>query len=157
MSRRGLRPVARVNVTVFGKGGKVRYLPVVDNELRLELERHILDRSPMPDEYLLYPKKTGPEFYKGPIGVIWTDRHKPMSPTTMHRWWSGCLKRAGIPHRPMHDARHTAITEFLRRTGNLKLAQMLAGHADIGTTANIYAHLDTTDLEAALKSFRPET
>ena len=29
---------------------------------------------------------------------------------------------------------------------------MLAGHADIGTTANIYAHLDTTDLETALKA-----
>jgi integrase len=39
-----------------------------------------------------------------------------------------------------------------RRTGNLKLAQMLAGHADIGTTANIYAHLDTTDLETALRA-----
>lgn len=50
----------------------------------------------------------------------------------------------------LHEARHTAITEFLRQTGNLKLAQMLAGHADIGTTANIYAHLDTSDLEAAL-------
>jgi site-specific recombinase XerD len=51
----------------------------------------------------------------------------------------------------MHEARHTAITEFLRDTGNLKLAQMLAGHADIGTTANIYAHLDTSDLESALR------
>jgi integrase len=29
---------------------------------------------------------------------------------------------------------------------------MVAGHADIGTTANIYAHLDTTDLETALKA-----
>ena len=28
-------------------------------------------------------------------------------------------------------------TEFLRQTGSLKLAQMLAGHAEIGTTANI--------------------
>ena len=28
---------------------------------------------------------------------------------------------------------------------------MLAGHADIGTTANIYP-LDTSDLEAALKA-----
>jgi integrase len=37
----------------------------------------------------------------------------------------------------MHEARHTAITEFLRRSGNLKFAQMLAGHADIGTTANV--------------------
>jgi integrase len=46
-------------LTVFGK---VRYLPVVDNELRLELERHILDRGPEPDEFLLYPEKTGPEF-----------------------------------------------------------------------------------------------
>ena len=42
--------------------------------------------------------------------------------------------------------------DFLRRTGNLKPAQMLAGHADIGTTANIHAHLDTTDLETALRA-----
>jgi integrase len=62
------------------------------------------------------------------------------------------MKRAGLAHRPMHEARHTAITEFIRATGNLKLAQMLAGHADIGTTANIYAHLDTTDLETALRA-----
>jgi integrase len=70
----------------------------------------------------------------------------------MHRWWGKCVERAGISYRRMHEARHTAITEFLRSTGNLKLAQMLAGHADIGTTANIYAHLDTSDLEAALKA-----
>jgi hypothetical protein len=34
-------------------------LPVVD-DLRLELERHILERQPSPDEYLLYPEKLGP-------------------------------------------------------------------------------------------------
>jgi hypothetical protein len=42
------------------------------------------------------------------------------------------------------------------QTGNLKLAQMLAGHADIGTTANIYAHPDTSDLETALKALNEE-
>jgi integrase len=140
------------NLTVFGKGQKVRYLPVVDRELRLELERYILDRQPSPDEFLLYPEKLGPEFYGGPVGVIWRDRSKRLSPTAMHRWWLKCEQRAGITHRPMHEARHTAITDFLRKTGNLKLAQMLAGHADIGTTANIYAHLDTSDLETALKA-----
>jgi hypothetical protein len=51
------------NLTVFGKGGKVRYLPVVDRVLRLELEPHILDRQPQPDEFLLFPEKAGPEFY----------------------------------------------------------------------------------------------
>jgi integrase len=140
------------HLTVFGKGGKVRYLPVVDDELRTALERHILDWQPAPDEHLLYPEKLGPEFYRGPLGLIWEDRLKQLSPTAMHRWWARCLDRAGIPHRPMHEARHTAITDFLRRTGNLKLAQMLAGHADIGTTANIYAHLNTSDVEAALRT-----
>jgi integrase/recombinase XerD len=144
------------NLTVFGKGGKVRYLPVVDRNLRLTLERHILDRSPAPDEHLLYPERFGPEFYGGPLALIWEDRLKPLSSTAMHRWWSKCLARAELAHRPMHEARHTAITDFLRRTGNLKLAQMLAGHADIGTTANIYAHLDTADLETALKALEDE-
>jgi integrase len=67
-----------------------------------------------------------------------------------------CLERAKLAHRPVHEARHTPITEFLRRTGNLKLAQMLAGHADIGTTANIHAHLDTSDLETALRALNTE-
>jgi integrase len=139
------------NLTVEGKGGKVRLLSVVDEDLRLELERHILERQPGPEEYLLYPEKLGPEFYGGPVGVIWENRMSGLSATAMHRWWTRRLQDAGLPHRPMHEARHTAITEFLRDTGNLKLAQMLAGHADIGTTANIYAHLDTSDLETALR------
>ena len=84
------------NLTVFGKGGKVRYLPVVDGELRLAFERHILDRQPGPDGHLLYPEKTGPEFYRGPLGVIWEDRSRQLSSTAMHRWWTGCLKRAGV-------------------------------------------------------------
>lgn len=144
------------NLTVFGKGGKVRYLPIVHPELRTALERHILDRGPTPEEHLLYPEKLGPEFYGGPVGTIWKNREKQLSSTAMHRWWAKCLERAELPHRPMHEARHTAITEFLRRTGNLKLAQMLAGHADIGTTANIYAHLDTSDLETALRALNEE-
>ena len=94
------------HLTVFGKGGKVRYLPVVDGELRLELERHILDRGPDPEEYLLYPERFGPEFYGGPVGLIWEDRFRPLSPTAMHRWWRKVVDRpASVPlhaHRPPH-------------------------------------------------------
>jgi integrase len=67
-------------LTIFGKGGKVRYLPVVDGGLRLGLERHILDRGPDPDEFLLYPEKVGPEFYRGPLATIWEDRRRPLFP-----------------------------------------------------------------------------
>jgi integrase len=89
--------------------------------------------------------------------VIWEDRRKQISSTALHRWWARRVEDAGLPHRPMHEARHTAITDFLRSSGNLKLAQMLARHADIGTTANIYAHLDTTDLETALRALGEDT
>ena len=77
---------------------------------------------------------------------------KQLSSAAMHRWWSGWREQVGIAHRPMHEARHTAITAFLRSTGNLKLARMLAGHADVATTANSCAHLDTSDLETALQA-----
>ncbi len=55
----------------------------------------------------------------------------------------------------MHEARHTAITEFLRSSGNLKLAQQLARHQTIQTTADIYGHLDDVDLERALEAMEP--
>ena len=79
----------------------------------------------------------------------------------MHRWWYRCLTNAGVVERgvtadsPMHESRHTAITEFLRSEGNLKLAQQLARHASIQTTADVYGHLDDVDLEQALARMEP--
>jgi integrase len=55
----------------------------------------------------------------------------------------------------MHESRHTAITDFLREVGNLKLAQQLARHKSIQTTADIYGHLDDVDLERALAALEP--
>jgi integrase len=79
----------------------------------------------------------------------------------MHRWWYRCLANAGVVEHgvtadsPMHESRHTAITEFLRSQGNLKLAQQLARHASIQTTADVYGHLDDVDLERALGEMKP--
>ena len=54
------------NLTVFGKGGKVRYLPVVEREMREALERHMLERGATPDEFLLYRKRSARSSTKGP-------------------------------------------------------------------------------------------
>ena len=105
------------------------------------------------DEYLLYPEKRGPSADPDgpPVKVIWFDRRRPLSSTAMHRWWKSLLARTGVDDCKLHEARHTAITEIVRDTGNLKLAQLLAGHASIQTTADIYAHLDLADLAEALQ------
>lgn len=133
---------------IYGKGGTNILVPVPD-EIRLALSTYTTVERCKPGEYLLYPEKIGRTGAVG-MGVIWEDRMAPMTSSTLHRWWHRRLQDAGLPPRPMHEARHTAITEFLRKTGNLKLAQQLARHASIQTTADIYAHLDDADLERAL-------
>jgi integrase len=132
--------LAHGELTVFGKGGTVLTVPLVWEDLRLDIERLIIEREASPDDFLLYPKQAV---------------QRPMDSSSIHRWWAACLKRADVPHFPMHECRHTAITEFLRETGNLKLAQLLARHKDIRTTADIYGHLELSDLAKALRSMPP--
>ena len=85
------------------------------------------------------------------LGVLVEWKLKGLDPNGMQRWWKHVIATAGIPYIKMHAARHTAITDFLRKTGNLKLAQLYARHTDISTTGNVYGHLDVGDLEAALE------
>jgi integrase/recombinase XerC len=151
--------LGRRRLKVFGKGGTIIDVPIPSEDLRLELEKLMLKRSPDPREFLLYPVKRGPIMQAGekcftsdaPIGVVWENRLKPLDANGMQRWWRRCIENAGIPYINMHSARHTAITDFLRKTGNLKLAQQLARHKDVGTTANTYGHTDDSDLEAELR------
>jgi site-specific recombinase XerD len=147
---------ARARLTVFGKGGTVYPMPVFEDETRdliEDVERYCLGRNH--EEYLLYPeRRTGRSLRWNRLyeGVVWEDRFSPLSDVAMHRWWKRCLERAGVSKkRQMHEARHTAITDFLRASGNLKLTQDFARHASISTTADVYSHLNDMDLEAAMR------
>jgi integrase len=153
----------RKRLRVYGKGGTIVPVPVPDF-IRQELAKHVAAEKSNPSDYLLFPqKRTGrsERWNREVEGVIWEDRSKPLSPTAMHRWWYRCLESAGVVAQgvtadsPMHESRHTAITDFLRSEGNLKLAQMLARHRSIQTTADIYGHLDDADLERALARMEP--
>jgi integrase len=55
----------------------------------------------------------------------------------------------------LHLFRHTAGSLLEKKTGDIKRVQEQLGHADIGTTADIYTHIDletvrqnAADLEA---------
>lgn len=75
-------------------------------------------------------------------------------PFTQSGWrkaWAVALDEAGVADFRWHDARHTAATRLVARTGNLKLAQRMLGHADITTTAK-YAHASMDDLASAMIS-----
>ena len=51
------------------------------------------------------------------------------------------LKKHGLRHIRFHDLRHSCASLLLACSFSLKEIQEWLGHGDIGTTANIYAHL----------------
>ena len=48
---------------------------------------------------------------------------------------------AGVPDARWHDLRHTAASLAIAAGGHPKAIQARLGHADIGTTLNVYGHL----------------
>jgi site-specific recombinase XerD len=142
MLRLGEIDVANDQVKLnHSKGGKRHTLPLVFGDLTRELAQHLLDRQldagrDPSDEYLLYPKAS---------------RTRPMDPSSVHRWFKGCLEQAGLPGSiQMHELRHTALDNIWRETGNIVLAQQLARHESPATTAG-YLHPNADDLRAGLK------
>ncbi|MEH2569620.1 tyrosine-type recombinase/integrase [Bradyrhizobium sp. AZCC 2289] len=59
--------------------------------------------------------------------------------------------KAGIDAR-IHDMRHTTGSRMVRKTGNLKAAQLLLGHSDIAVTAKFYANVMIEDVRAAMET-----
>ena len=139
----------RKRLTVFSKGGKVREIPIPDPAFWHDLERHILDTEAEPHHYLMASVKVIPRGSTGLPPIVKTYPEKPMSASAgMHRWWYGCLARAGVVPQGttsgerMHKARHTAGQRVLDATGDLKLVQKLLGHESIRTTGDIYVDYD---------------
>jgi integrase/recombinase XerC len=127
--------LAAGTVSVHGKGGKRATVPIVYENVRELLYLHIQGEGRGPDEFLLYPKK---------------DRERMMSLPGVHNWWGRCLERAGVPHFPMHELRHSAIDELNRQTGDVVAASQLARHASVATT-QVYLHPTQEDLIARMR------
>ena len=148
-------------VKILTKGAKRQVLPVSDAWLKAVLDEHWAERQRDAEvvgrewrgEYLLYPARDMPRRRQDGAPVDhWEDRLRGLSPTAMHMWWGRMVGQAGVPYRGMHAARHTRLTELVRfGKGGLKHAQLLAGHANISTTGDIYSHLDVGDLAEVLR------
>ena len=83
---------------------------------------------------LLRPLKTS--------GYLLTGSDRPMEPRTLQYRFRRFLERLEIPVRNFHILRHSCATLLFAQGVPMKEIQAWLGHSTIGTTANIYTHLD---------------
>jgi integrase len=78
--------------------------------------------------------------------ATWRRRARHFGRNFLRQWYL-LLDRAGMEHRPLHDARHGAASLMLSQGVPLKVAQETLGHSTIRLTADLYGHLMPGDAE----------
>ncbi|WP_322899531.1 tyrosine-type recombinase/integrase [Actinacidiphila rubida] len=75
-------------------------------------------------------------------GLIFTTRvGTPLDPSDIARRFTGLLDQAGIRRIRFHDLSHTCATLLLEQGVQLVTIKELLDHANIGITAQVYAHV----------------
>lgn len=64
----------------------------------------------------------------------------PVLPHSLSTWWRRHREGFGFEGKTIHGMRHAYVTALALSGVPAKVTQMLAGHASITTTMNIYAH-----------------
>ena len=81
------------------------------------------------------------EYYQNQDFVFSQDNGKPMHPDSVTDWLKKFSKRHGLPHINAHAFRHTmASMLYFNGVDSVSISKRL-GHAQVSTTANIYAHV----------------
>jgi integrase/recombinase XerC len=126
-------------VTVLGKGAKVRQVPVIAKVAdAIAAYRRLCPYVPGPDGPLFIGAKGG-----------------PLSPRIIQLAMQRLRGGLGLPETATpHALRHSFATHLLGRGGDLRSIQELLGHASLSTT-QIYTEVDTAALLRVYESSHP--
>lgn len=126
-------------LTITGKGGQVRMVPVGARALEA-LARWVAVRPGVPASRYLFPSNKG----------------QHLSRVRLFQLIKALSGRAGLDPATIspHVLRHAFATHLLEGGADLRVLQMLLGHADIATT-QIYTHVDAARLLALVNSCHP--
>jgi integrase len=138
-------------VVLAGKGGNDRVIPATAAVERAINELATLDGLDGGD-YLWYATHARGETVRQ---RSWSKvvRHKPIGSGTFHSWWDRSIEASGVHRRNPHMTRHTFANRWLRRGGRLETLSIAMGHSSLSITADLYGHLDTSDIAEDMALF----
>ena len=126
----------KCEITVLGKGGKVRTIPIAQplRDFLVEL------RNDHDDSELLFPT----ESKKGK----WDN-------SDANKMIARLCRRASVRRYTCHQFRHYFATQTLKAGARLKVVQELLGHAYAAITLDFYDHTDEEEIRKAHETFAP--
>lgn len=80
-----------------------------------------------------------------------TNGQKPLEPRTYGIYYLRLLKTLGIQKMKFHGLRHSFATRCIESGCDYKTLSSILGHADIGTTLNLYVHPDITQKKKCIE------
>ena len=130
-------------VRPLGKGHKERLVPMVPQAV---------------EKLKLYLSEGRPQLLKGKDSpfVFVNRRGGGLSRQGFWKILQHHARLAGLGRLSPHTLRHSFATHLLARGANLRVLQLLLGHADLATT-QIYTHLDAERLKLAHKKAHPRS
>lgn len=139
------------HTVVATKGGVIR-----QDVTKTDSSYRVLPLMPQVRNFLL-ELKARQEWLKDAIGISFNpdgyicikDDGTSPHPSSICRLFTKAMDKAGLPRIRFHDLRHTVASFLVKNGCNLKEIQVWLGHSDIGTTGNIYSHLDIEDMANA--------
>jgi integrase len=84
--------------------------------------------------------------------VFPSERGTPLGARSLARQVDALFRRAEIPHRRLHDLRHTAATLLLAAGVPIVDVSKLLGHSSPEVTARIYAHSFAANRRRAIEA-----
>ena len=131
-------------VRVFGKGGKERVVPIGRPAMRV-LTRYLDQARPL----LLKGESSAFLFV--------ARRGRPLSRQGFWKLLKKYAAQAGIRHPVSpHTLRHSFASHLLEGGADLRVVQIMLGHADIATT-QIYTHVSMERLQSIHQKYHPRS
>jgi integrase/recombinase XerC len=132
-------PVGLDSLTIRGKGGKMRSVPILPQVSRLISDYMSACPFPLPPAEALFRGERG----------------GPLSPRVVQLAMARLRGALGLPDSATpHALRHSFATHLLARGGDLRTIQELLGHASLSTT-QIYTAVDMNRLMASYNAAHP--
>lgn len=134
------------------ENGKKILVPV--EEMKNKTSRRTLYLPPMVIE-MLKEEKAKRDLYRNLFRISYSTEYEDyvcvnqlgelMKPSYLTQRFAVVLEKLGMRHIRFHDLRHTFASILINKQVPLINVSNFLGHSDISTTANIYAHLDSTN------------